>query len=224
MSKSSSGEHEVIDFVTKNVYIFKKNDDNKWVCGIDDCSFTNVLIGKLNAHLKTKKHNISAAEISRPTCIGYTTNTGEVCSAEFSSPAELKRHMASHLDVKPYACTTDGCKFTFAQKSQLESHVSTVHLKERNFACLFKDCKQTFARAEHLSVHHATVHDRSLLETFSCDICNNHVTNQQSHLTQHKADVHKINAVIKYCTIDDCTREFTQSSNFKSHQRDIHGV
>lgn len=223
MSKSSSGEHEVIDFLTKTVYTFKKNNDNNWVCGINNCSFTHELIGKLNAHLKTKKHNISASKISRPTCTGYTTPNGEVCSASFSSPAELKRHMASHLEVKPYACTANGCTLTFSQKANLNAHISTVHLKERNFPCLVKDCGQSFARAEHLTAHHASIHDRSLLEAFACDICD-HVASQQSHLTQHKADVHKINVDIKYCTIDNCTREFTQSSNLKSHQRDIHGV
>jgi hypothetical protein len=221
--QKNNKEHTVVDFLTKTVYIFNKDTDNKWTCGIDSCTFTNVKLGKLNEHLKTKKHNISAAVISRPTCTGYTTITGEACTQSFNSPAELKRHIIIHQEVKPYACSYDGCDYACSQAGNLKSHVSTVHLKESNFACLVKDCGQAFARADHLAYHHASIHARSMLKAFPCDMCL-HVSHQQSHLTQHKADMHKVNVNIKYCTIDDCTKEFTQSSNLKSHQRDIHGI
>ena len=56
----------------------------------------------------------------------------EVCSREFTLPANLKRHMLIHASVRPFQCHI--CFKTFVQKQTLKTHM-IVHLPVKPFKC-----------------------------------------------------------------------------------------
>jgi len=86
------------------------------------------------------------------------------CSETFLSFRQLKQHMRTHDDLRPYKCVQ--CKKEYKRNAHLVQHVRTVHKGERPHRCL--QCSKTFARPSHLVAHNVT-HTRE--RNFQCDVC-----------------------------------------------------
>lgn len=57
------------------------------------------------------------------------------CGRRFSLLCRLRSHyLESHVQLKPFRCTTPGCSATFANASRLKRHTAS-HTASRNFIC-----------------------------------------------------------------------------------------
>ncbi|XP_026425769.1 transcription factor IIIA-like [Papaver somniferum] len=71
----------------------------------------------------------------------------EVCGTK-QLKKNMKRHMRGHENEgssERIKCSFKDCECTFANKSNLNQHVKSVHLELRPFACQFPGCGQRFA-------------------------------------------------------------------------------
>jgi uncharacterized Zn-finger protein len=70
------------------------------------------------------------------TDVGATqSNCCSACNLIFSSEAELRRHRSRHHTAKSRAFICEQCDLSFHLKTQLETHIVTVHDKFRPFVC-----------------------------------------------------------------------------------------
>ncbi len=106
---------------------------------------TFVTNGKLKTHIIVKhtdpadRPNFSCTFCDRTFYIKTsltlhtTTHTGERklkcdignCTKAFAERWTLEKHLRTHLDKKPFACTL--CEANFAQKHQLKNHMKNKH-------------------------------------------------------------------------------------------------
>ncbi|KAL1490797.1 hypothetical protein ABEB36_013433 [Hypothenemus hampei] len=77
-----------------------------------------------------------------------------VCPKHFSTPDNLKYHMARHTGVRPFSCHI--CNKAFIRKRELDRHVVT-HTGLKPFKCT--KCSKSFGRKDKL-VRHMRIHDR----------------------------------------------------------------
>ncbi|BEJ03384.1 hypothetical protein CcaverHIS641_0105590 [Cutaneotrichosporon cavernicola] len=78
----------------------------------------------------------------------------EGCSSTFTRQFNLKGHMRSHKDERPYKCTYPDCSKSlvgFARQHDCKRHM-LLHEKKRPFKC--EACLKTFARLDALTRHH----------------------------------------------------------------------
>lgn len=76
------------------------------------------------------------------------TFTCNACNRRCSSKGNLKRHLLTHTDVKPYSC--DHCDKTFRDVSNLRRH-SRTHEDVKPFSC--ETCGRGFVQKISLQMH-----------------------------------------------------------------------
>ncbi|GAB0094366.1 zinc finger and SCAN domain-containing protein 2-like [Sergentomyia squamirostris] len=86
------------------------------------------------------------------------------CGKDFSTKANLHRHMQTHDGQKPFSCTV--CRSGFTQKTSLKQHMH-LHTGERPHKCSF--CGQSFTQAKTLTNH---LRRHTGEKPFSCPDCN----------------------------------------------------
>ena len=105
------------------------------------------------------------------------------------------------------------CQYQATQKSNLSSHIKSVHFKER-FPC--KICDYEATGKGHLSRHVKNVHQKS--ENVNCTECNKSI--QRGGLTQHMKIFHTGEQTQFKCNI--CTFETIYKYNLYMHVRSVH--
>lgn len=106
-----------------------------------------------------------------------------LCSRQFSTPDNLKYHMAKHTGNRPFACPA--CGKSFIRKRELDRHVVT-HTGLKPFKCT--KCMKSFGRKDKL-VRHMRIHDRRdalMPKKFSADKIRKPIFLQQ--MRQKKAE------------------------------------
>ncbi|CDO69718.1 hypothetical protein BN946_scf184687.g3 [Trametes cinnabarina] len=73
------------------------------------------------------------------------------CGSTFTRHFNLKGHMRSHAEEKPYLCKWPGCGKGFARQHDCKRH-EQLHLNIRPYPC--EGCKKHFARMDALNRHH----------------------------------------------------------------------
>ncbi len=81
------------------------------------------------------------------------------------------------------------CHMGFAQRSGLNSHISTVHKGERKYKCPIHGCTAAFGHRGDVTRHVSSAHDKK--KPYVCDICGEKLTRNHS-LSRHKKTVHKM--------------------------------
>jgi uncharacterized Zn-finger protein len=73
------------------------------------------------------------------------------CNRRFDRSHNLKTHLLTHTDIKPYVCNL--CKRPFRRRYDLTRHVSALHPKDAGamFACT--KCGKRYARKDGLIKH-----------------------------------------------------------------------
>ncbi|KAH9396109.1 hypothetical protein TYRP_020193 [Tyrophagus putrescentiae] len=66
----------------------------------------------------------------RPTHSGKHPCTEPDCGKYFQFNADLKRHLRTHTNAKPFGCTYSGCSLEFSYRSSAIRHILNVHLKK----------------------------------------------------------------------------------------------
>ncbi|XP_057661583.1 zinc finger protein 135-like isoform X31 [Diorhabda carinulata] len=87
----------------------------------------------------------------------------EICGMNFSSKAQLNKHMPTHTADKPHPCEL--CSKSFSRPFDLKQHRS-VHTGEKRYTCRY--CEKRFAHSSSFN-YHLKLHTGE--KPFSCIIC-----------------------------------------------------
>lgn len=154
--------------------------------------------------------------------------TCDICMKTYVSKYALKRHVATHSDERPFICSFPGCKGAFKLKSRLTDHVRYVH--KRKTARTGNRSKSLPVSASTSVIYHnqlpQTVHQRvqqtpikqtsigapniDSSGTKSADIG----TNAGHGILGTKSS---LAGKIFKCSMPNCSREFRDSHNLRTH-------
>lgn len=73
------------------------------------------------------------------------------CTSTFTRQYNLRGHMRSHMDQRPFKCDWPGCGRSFARTHDCKRH-QNLHLNIKPYSC--EACGKTFARLDALNRHH----------------------------------------------------------------------
>uniref|UniRef100_A0A1B0GL11 Putative c2h2-type zn-finger protein n=1 Tax=Lutzomyia longipalpis TaxID=7200 RepID=A0A1B0GL11_LUTLO len=160
------------------------------------------------------------------------------CKKDFSTKTNLRRHMLTHADQKPFQCSICGNGFT--QKGSLKQHMH-LHTGERPYKCTF--CNDSFTQAKTLVNHirrhtgekpfpcpdcgisfrqkdglkrHMTRHMETQ-KMYPCTICNKQLYSKYSldnHIRKHEKSEGIVKLICSTCGCD-----FLNEKALEDHQR-----
>ncbi|XP_061389907.1 zinc finger protein 91-like [Musca vetustissima] len=84
----------------------------------------------------------------------------DLCSLQFKMQRNIKRHMLTHTDLRPFECQL--CEKTFKRKDNLQKHLRDVH-SEKHFEC--SDCDKKFGTYKQLDRHLETGRHKAMANT-----------------------------------------------------------
>ncbi|KAJ2942487.1 hypothetical protein O0L34_g16092 [Tuta absoluta] len=89
-----------------------------------------------------------------------------VCKIYLSNMNNLKIHLTTHVDARPYVCNVPACGKSYKDKGTLKKHM-VCHQPDRQFEC--EICQRVFLRKERVKRHIITVHGKR--KCVECDYC-----------------------------------------------------
>ncbi|XP_052773597.1 zinc finger and BTB domain-containing protein 24-like isoform X2 [Mya arenaria] len=130
------------------------------------------------------------------------------CGKVFKVKGNLRIHLKTHLDLKLFSCSQEGCEKTYSTNEGLKRHLLT-HQGIKPFQC--DVCQQYFSSSVALTEHRTLHFDEKMHQCPSCERRFRHVSSFRRHLTTHTS------AMPYICTV--CNRQFAQPSYLRSHMR-----
>ncbi|CAO1623390.1 unnamed protein product [Sympodiomycopsis kandeliae] len=73
------------------------------------------------------------------------------CGSHFTRQFNLRSHLRSHADERPFKCAAPGCNKAFARAHDAKRHHETLHLSMKKYVCDY--CGRQFARLDALHRH-----------------------------------------------------------------------
>ncbi|XP_064098420.1 myoneurin-like [Macrobrachium nipponense] len=160
------------------------------------------------------------------------------CGKTFSRQSQLKSHLMSHSEARPFMCTKCNMKFkyrrnlvehssihddppsficsvcglTFKQRSNLLKHERT-HQKVNRISLQCNVCHKRYSQSAHLKTHMKNMHGDN--QGYVCDQCNA-VLQSRSSLRRHVATVHASSSKF---LCPHCNKGFNNSQNYQGHIR-----
>lgn len=175
---------------------------------ISTCSIENKL-NKNIADMKTKA-NLSSASWKSGRISKYSLKplkyTCPTCGKKWRTSAELKTHIKSHSNVRPYMC--EKCGQAYKHKHALEIHIG-MHNGINPFQCSF--CKKCFTQKGAL-MRHLPMHTGET--PYQCELCGKrfiHHTSYNMHALSHTGK--------KSYQCHVCDLSLLSTSHLKRHMR-----
>jgi len=164
------------------------------------------------------------------------------CGRYFAYPKDLKRHLLSHSNEKPFCCDLCGktlrtkwnvqfhkervhgnkakelsckvCGKSFAYDEYLKSHMKIAHTREKCWAC--EQCGVTFNIKQSLTRHMQTHTEE---RPFQCDICEKAFKSERD-LGAHQ----RTHSLVKPYQCEECEVSLTHQSSMVRHYRTVHKI
>jgi DNA-directed RNA polymerase subunit RPC12/RpoP len=134
----------------------------------------------------------------------------DLCGSKFTEKKSLKIHTRKHTGEKPYKCGQ--CDQVFAQRAVLNSHMQ-LHSEERKFAC--NRCDRTFKQSSQLKIH-LLRHDG--VKRLQCDKC------PYKFLTKGDLERHyRVHTGERPYNCKLCPRKFTRQQSLNEHMNRHNG-
>uniref|UniRef100_A0A8D3CXP2 Zinc finger protein n=1 Tax=Scophthalmus maximus TaxID=52904 RepID=A0A8D3CXP2_SCOMX len=241
--------HKALSSSVPCVYSFEQHKeackgDARFICKAESCGKRFKSKDALKKH-KGNVHTGSARKVrlhnERPWCsTNELTHVHEIfdchaCDKKFISTNQLKRHMITHSEKRPYTCEVCSrsfkrldqvtahkiihsedkpykcklCGKEFAHRNVYKNHKKT-HSEERPFQC--EECKALFRTPFSLQ-RHLLIHNSE--RTFKCDQCDA-TFKRKDTLNVHIQVVHDGHKKYK---CDLCEKAFVTPSVLKSHKK-----
>ncbi|KAK5644831.1 hypothetical protein RI129_006131 [Pyrocoelia pectoralis] len=201
-------------FVRKNNWVLHmKNHDKSSIRKLESSNQTTELGDRpflcSTCGASFKKRSILQQHMMRHTGKSIKCHhSGCTFSARF--PAELKTHLPTHSDDKPFSC--DRCDYHGKTKQQLERHM-TMHQDSKKYQC--PQCTFSSRLASHLK-RHLRLHTGA--KPFVCPHCNyccNNLENLRKHVLLTNKHPGKSIYECKFCRSDSFETNFAK--DFKIH-------
>ena len=131
-----------------------------------------------------------------------------ICAKKFTTTSDLKKHIKSHSDNRPFVCGT--CGRSFKRQSHLKSH-QLIHTGEKPNKCSMCDYRsvQQNALKTHMKIHNQN-------NPFCCPWC----TKSFSLLCRMKT--HMLDNEEKQLSCKVCDSEFNHMCALKNHMKNSH--
>ena len=199
------------------------------------CSYQSKTRHNLSCHLQdVHAQFLTGEEQGRHKC--------ELCNFSTGMSRKLRRHLASHIDERPYACTFPGCSYRAKRSDSLKSHTThihapeihrcpepdciyvgknklllRVHLKSHNkrFPCVVPGCNRQF-HSEVSLLKHQSMHDPT--RKYECNRCPLRFIVERE-LRLHAESVHGEGRRF-HCP--RCSKSYSRRNNLRAHIRRVH--
>ena len=135
------------------------------------------------------------------------------CGKAYGKGHELKLHLFSHYNVKPFQCDVPGCSWGFVTRNKLNRH-KLSHGSEKYFSCNIEGCNKNFTTVYNLNSH-LKLHQRSF--SFPCEKCEAKFQTEREREV-HRSQRHKqeLEPNLK-CSVPGCEAAYFSRSSLNNH-------
>ncbi|KAL1379654.1 hypothetical protein pipiens_014741 [Culex pipiens pipiens] len=145
----------------------------------------------------------------------------EYCSRTFLRSDDLRRHIRTHTNERPYAC--DQCPRAYKQSFELKEHRDACHSEEGTRKMLDCNvCGKQLSTRNGLYVH-MKAHKGE--KNHGCLYCGKRFVTS-GELTSHLRHIHpkEVNVKLLGCGVGDCTRKFVTKAALRTHHVKKHAA
>ena len=142
-------------------------------------------------------------------------NQCKLCKKKFSTPHEVKRHIARIHDQVRICCNFQGCEKKFSDQYSFDKHMKNAHDVDVN-KC--KICDETLSGRLQLKLHMKKVHDEKPIKDKKCDKCPR-VFDRSQDLNRHIAMVHEST---RQHVCEKCGKCYSMRNKLMTHMKIVH--